>query len=117
MRNDIAHPEVVGKSICLHFLRKDICRSTKLVYGFKLIGQVPLAFIVLVVSRLSQQTSHSSDIGGHTLDPGEVGIVEHPRVLNMLSGVDDRARWRTDTGVDSVIQEGGALFPQPFMGG
>ena len=43
VRDDIAYAEVVGKSISLHFLRKDLRRNTELIDSFKFIVPKPVA--------------------------------------------------------------------------
>ena len=54
-------------------------------------------------------------LGRHAADPREVRVVEHPRLLDVLAGVDHRARRRAHAGVDPVVHERRAMLHQPLM--
>src|SRR5690242_1710449 len=77
---------------------------------------MPLPFVGGVVARLTQQIAKSVDLGRHAADPGEIGIVEHACLLDMLPGVEHRARWRAYTGVDAMVHEHSAALHQLLMG-
>ncbi|MNE30180.1 hypothetical protein D3C80_1236820 [compost metagenome] len=117
MSDDVANAEVVGEAVGLHFLRENLGWSVDLVGGLELLGQMPLAFVSGVVPRPTQHVPNGWDLGGHAFDPWEVGVIEHPCMLDVLAGVEHRARWSTHTGADAVIHEGRALFHQPFVRG
>ena len=103
--NDIADAEIVGEAVGFHLLGEDPGRRTEGVDGLELLGQVPFALIGGVVARLAQHVPHGSELCRHAVDPGEVGVVEHARVLDVLAGIAHRARGRAHAGIDAMVQE------------
>src|SRR5215470_5275075 len=53
-------------------------------------------------------------LGGHVALPGSLHVVEDPRMLDVLSAVDDRARRRAHLRSSLVIGERGAVLLQVF---
>ena len=45
------------------------------------------------------------DVGGHAADSWEISVVEHLRLLDVLAGVEHRARGGAHAGVDLVVLE------------
>ena len=54
----------------------------------------------------AEQIADGVDIRAQTVGPGKVGVVEHPRVLNVLAGVDHGTRRRAHAGCDLMVGEG-----------
>jgi hypothetical protein len=72
---------------------------------------------VVEVSALGvgDDVADAADLGRHAADPGEVGVVEHVRVLYVLAGVEHRARRGAHAGVNAVVEERRAALRQPLV--
>src|SRR5215510_8320254 len=58
---------------------------------------------------------HRLDLRRHATDPGEIGVIEHSRMLNMLTGVEHGTRRRTHAGINAVVLEYYSSLGQPLV--
>jgi hypothetical protein len=115
VRNDVADPDVVREPVGLHFLREDLRGAAELIDGLEFLGQVPLALVGRVIARFAQHVADRANVGRHALDPRKVRVVEHPRVLDVLAGVQHRSGRRAHAGIDRVVGKDRAPLHQALM--
>jgi hypothetical protein len=84
VRDDVADPVVIGEAVLLHLLREDLRRRAELVDRLELFREMPLALVRGVVARVAQHVADRADVGRQARDPGEVRVVEHLGVLDVL---------------------------------
>src|SRR5262249_30288623 len=115
MSDDVTNSEVIRKSVTLHFLRKNFCRCIKFIHRLEFFCKMPFALVCGVIPCITQEMTHSFDVGGHAVDPGEIRVVEHFGVLNVLTRVKNRSRRSAHTGVDPMVFKHHALLYESFV--
>jgi len=115
MRDDVAHAEIIGEAVSLHLLRKDLRWRSEVVDRLEFLGQVPLALVGGVIARLAQHVADRRQIGRHAADPREIGVVEHPRLLDVSPGIEHRARRRAYARIDLMVLEDDSASREALM--
>src|SRR5262249_61985090 len=87
-------------------------RVDRLVCRVESAAEMPLSLIGGVVAKLVQSMPDGHHLRGHVALPGSLHVVEDSRMLDVLSGVDDRARRRAHLRSSLVIGERSAVLPQ-----
>src|SRR5262249_8529151 len=97
-------------------LGQDLFRRGQIVGGFEFFGEVPLPLVSGIVASVAQQVANRLDLCGHTANPGEVRVVKHPRVLDMLPGVEHGTGRCAYAGIDPMVFEHDPFFHKAFVG-
>src|SRR5262245_59820534 len=84
--------------------------------GFDRLDDGPLSLVSRIVASVAQQATNRLDFCGHAADPGEVRVVKHPRVLDMLPGVEHGTGGCSYAGINPVVFEHDPFFHKAFVG-
>src|SRR5262249_55020216 len=88
----------------------------QIVGAFKFFGEVPLALVGGIVASVAQQMANRLDFCGHTANPGEVRVVKHLRVLDMLPGVEHGTGGCAYAGINPMVFENDSFFHKALVG-
>jgi len=113
--DDVTDAEVVREAVLLHLGGEDLGGTAELVDRLEFLVQVPLALVGGVVAGPAQQVADGRDVVRHALDPGEVRVVEHARLLDVPAAVEHRSRRRADARIDRVVHERRATLREPLV--
>ena len=90
--DNVTNADVILEAIALDNPGQLFLGQSHLVVGAQFPGQMPLAFVGGIIAGFTQHVSQRSKLWIEAIGPWKIQIVEQPGMLDMLTGVDDRAR-------------------------
>src|SRR5581483_10087946 len=114
MPDQVADADEVGEAVLVHQVHEGLGDFPFLVLVLHGAVEVPLSLIGGVVAEGAKYLADRADAGRQVGLPREARVVEHARVLDMLAGIDHRARRCADAARDRVVREGHAGALQPL---